>query len=142
MSNKSWFPDTPSRRLGDRVVGTGQPVYITGEIGINHNGDLANAIALIDQAADAGCDAVKFQKRTPEICTPRDQWDIERDTPWGRMSYIDYRHRVEFGIEDYAAIDEHAKRRGIAWFASPWDIESVDFLEGFDVPAQRWPPRA
>jgi N-acetylneuraminate synthase len=137
MSNKSWFPDTPSRRLGDRVVGTGQPVYITGEIGINHNGDLANAIALIDQAADAGCDAVKFQKRTPEICTPRDQWDIERDTPWGRMSYIDYRHRVEFGIDEYAAVDQYAKRRGIAWFASPWDIESVDFLAGFNVPAHK-----
>jgi N-acetylneuraminate synthase len=137
MSNKSWLPDTPSRQLGDRVVGSGNPVYITGEIGINHNGDLANAIALIDQAADAGCDAVKFQKRTPEVCTPRDQWDVERDTPWGRMSYIDYRHRVEFGAEEYAAIDEHAKRRGIAWFASPWDIESVDFLEGFDVPAHK-----
>jgi len=137
MSNKSWLPVTPSRRLGNRVVGTGNPVYITGEIGINHNGDLANAIALIDQAADAGCDAVKFQKRTPEVCTPRDQWDIERDTPWGRMSYIDYRHRVEFGVEEYAAIDEHAKHRGIAWFASPWDIESVDFLEGFDVPAHK-----
>jgi N-acetylneuraminate synthase len=137
MSNKTWLPDTPSRRLSDRVVGIGNPVYITGEIGINHNGDLANAIALIDQAADAGCDAVKFQKRTPEVCTPRDQWDIERDTPWGRMSYIDYRHRVEFGVEEYAAIDEHAKRRGIAWFASPWDIGSVDFLEGFDVPAHK-----
>jgi N-acetylneuraminate synthase len=137
MSNKSWLPDTPSRQLGDRVVGSGNPVYITGEIGINHNGDLANAIALIDQAADAGCDAVKFQKRTPEVCTPRDQWDVERDTPWGRMCYIDYRHRVEFGVEEYVAIDEHAKRRGIAWFASPWDIESVDFLEGFDVPAHK-----
>jgi hypothetical protein len=85
MANKSWIPDAPSRWLGDRVVGTGWPVYITGEIGINHNGDLANAIALIDQAADAGCDAVKFQKRTPRICTPRDQWGIERDTPWGRI---------------------------------------------------------
>ena len=137
MSNKSWLPDSPSRRLGDRVVGIGNPVYITGEIGINHNGDLANAIALIDKAVDAGCDAVKFQKRTPEVCTPRDQWDIERDTPWGRMSYIDYRHRVEFGVEEYAAIDEHARHRGIAWFASPWDIESVDFLEGFDVSAHK-----
>jgi N-acetylneuraminate synthase len=137
MSNKSWFPDAPSRRLGDHVVGACHPVYITGEIGINHNGDLANAIGLIDQAADAGCDAVKFQKRTPEICTPRDQWSIERDTPWGRMTYIDYRHRVELGSDEYAAIDEHARRRGIAWFASPWDIESVDFLEGFDVPAHK-----
>jgi N-acetylneuraminate synthase len=137
MSNKSWLPDTASRRLGNRMVGIGNSVYINGEIGINHNGDLANAIALIDQAAAAGCDAVKFQKRTPEVCTPRDQWDVERDTPWGRMSYIDYRHRVEFGVEEYAAIDEHAKCRGIAWFASPWDIESVDFLEGFDVPAHK-----
>jgi N-acetylneuraminate synthase len=137
MANRSWILDAPSRQLGDRVVGAGRPVYITGEIGINHNGDLDNAIALIDQAADAGCDAVKFQKRTPEICTPRDQWGIERDTPWGRMSYIDYRHRVEFGIDEYAAIDAHAKRRGIAWFASPWDIESVDFLEAFDVPAHK-----
>jgi N-acetylneuraminate synthase len=135
--SRSWFLESPSRQLGDREVGAGHPVYITAEIGINHNGDLANAIALIDQAADGGCDAVKFQKRTPEICTPHDQWDIQRDTPWGRMSYIDYRHRVEFGIDEYAAIDEHAKRRGIAWFASPWDLESVDFLEAFDVPAHK-----
>jgi N-acetylneuraminate synthase len=137
MANKSWFLDAPARLLGDHLVGGGCPVYITAEIGINHNGDLANAIALIDQAADAGCDAVKFQKRTPEISTPRDQWEVERDTPWGRMSYIDYRHRVEFDIEAYAAIDEHAKRRGIAWFASPWDAQSVDFLEAFDVPAHK-----
>ena len=137
MANRSWFLDAPARLLGDHVVGSGCPVYITAEIGINHNGDLANAIALVDQAADAGCDAVKFQKRTPEISTPRDQWEVERDTPWGRMSYIDYRHRVEFDIEAYAAIDEHAKRRGIAWFASPWDAQSVDFLEAFDVPAHK-----
>jgi N-acetylneuraminate synthase len=128
---------TPSRTIGDSIVGAGRPVYITGEIGINHNGELSNAFALIDQAAAAGCDAVKFQKRTPEICTPRDQWEIERDTPWGRMTYIDYRHRVEFGVEEYAAIDDYARQRGIAWFASPWDVESVDFLEQFDVPAHK-----
>jgi N-acetylneuraminate synthase len=128
---------SPARTIGNTIVGAGQPVYITGEIGINHNGELSNAFALIDQAAAAGCDAVKFQKRTPEVCTPRDQWDIERDTPWGRMTYIDYRHRVEFGVEEYAAIDEHARQRGIAWFASPWDVESVDFLEQFDVPAHK-----
>jgi len=127
----------PTRRLGDAIVGPGHPVYITGEIGINHNGELANAFALIDQAAAAGCDAVKFQKRTPEICTPRDQWDIERDTPWGRMTYIDYRHRVEFGADEYRQIDDHARSRGIAWFASPWDVEAVDFLEQFDVPAHK-----
>jgi N-acetylneuraminate synthase len=125
------------RTLGDKIAGPGRPVYITGEIGINHNGELENAFKLIDAAADAGCDAVKFQKRTPEICTPRDQWDIERDTPWGRMTYIDYRHRVEFGEDEYRAIDEHCKERGIAWFASPWDTEAVAFLEKFDVPAHK-----
>ncbi|ARQ68947.1 N-acetylneuraminate synthase family protein [Streptomyces marincola] len=125
------------RNFGDRVVGPGRPVYITGEIGINHNGDLENAFALIDAAAEAGCDAVKFQKRTPEICTPRDQWDIERDTPWGRMTYIDYRHRVEFNEEQYRAIDEYCAKRGIHWFASPWDTEAVEFLEQFDVPAHK-----
>lgn len=112
-------------------------MFITGEIGINHNGDLENAFGLIDIAAEAGCDAVKFQKRTPEVCTPRDQWDIERDTPWGRMTYIDYRHRVEFGVEEYQAIDERCREKGIVWFASPWDVESVDFLEQFDLPGHK-----
>lgn len=129
--------NSPQRRFGDKLVGAGQPVYVIGEIGINHNGELENAFKLIDAAADAGCDAVKFQKRTPEVCTPRDQWDVQRDTPWGQMSYIDYRHRVEFGEDDYAKIAEHCTERGIAWFASPWDTESVDFLEKFDVPAHK-----
>ncbi|WP_326692766.1 MULTISPECIES: N-acetylneuraminate synthase family protein [unclassified Streptomyces] len=125
------------RALGSKTAGPGQPVYVTGEIGINHNGDLDNAFALIDAAAEAGCDAVKFQKRTPEICTPRDQWDLERDTPWGRMTYIDYRHRVEFDEDDYRAISDHCALRGIDWFASPWDVESIAFLEKFDVPAHK-----
>ncbi|MFD1830511.1 MULTISPECIES: N-acetylneuraminate synthase family protein [Streptomyces] len=125
------------RTLGSKVVGPGHPVYVTGEIGINHNGDLENAFALIDAAAEAGCDAVKFQKRTPEVCTPRDQWEIERDTPWGRMTYIEYRHRVEFDEDGYRAIDEYCKKRGIDWFASPWDVESVEFLEKFDVPCYK-----
>ncbi|MEC4015925.1 N-acetylneuraminate synthase family protein [Streptomyces sp. H27-D2] len=128
---------TRLRTLGTKTAGPGHPVYITGEIGINHNGDLENAFALIDAAADAGCDAVKFQKRTPEVCTPRDQWQIERDTPWGRMTYIDYRHRVEFDEDGYRAIAEYCKKRDIAWFASPWDVESVAFLEKFDVPCYK-----
>lgn len=129
--------DSRLRTFGSRTAGPGRPVYVVGEIGINHNGDLGNAFALIDAAAEAGCDAVKFQKRTPEICTPRDQWDIERDTPWGRMTYIDYRHKVEFGEEEYRAIDDHCAKRGIDWFASPWDTEAVAFLEKFDVPAHK-----
>lgn len=130
-------PDSRLRTFGSRTAGPGRPVYVVGEIGINHNGDLGNAFALIDAAAEAGCDAVKFQKRTPEICTPRDQWDIERDTPWGRMTYIDYRHKVEFGEDEYRAIDDHCAKRGIDWFASPWDTEAVAFLEKFDVPAHK-----
>ena len=125
------------RKIGERLVGPGQPTYVIGEIGINHNGDLGTALALIDQAKAAGMDAVKFQKRTPEICTPKDQWDVERDTPWGRMTYIDYRHRVEFGEPEYAQIDRHCRELGIDWFASPWDVPSVDFLAGFDVPAYK-----
>lgn len=122
---------------GDRLIGDGQPVYVIAEIGINHNGDLDIAKRLIDGAAFAGADAVKFQKRTPEVCTPRDQWDRERDTPWGRMRYIDYRHRVEFGYDDYAAIDEHCAKAGIQWFASCWDVPAVEFMEQFDPPAYK-----
>ena len=125
------------RRIGDRLVGPGQPVYVIGEIGINHNGDLRNALALIDQARAAGMDAVKFQKRTPEVCTPRDQWDVERDTPWGRMTYIDYRHRVEFGAAEYRQIDDYCREVGIDWFASPWDTDSVEFLAEFNPPAYK-----
>lgn len=125
--------DQRLRAIGSRLVGPGQPTYVIGEIGINHNGELVNALALIDHAKEAGMDAVKFQKRTPEICTPRDQWNIERETPWGLMTYIDYRHRVEFGETEYRAIDEHCRRLGIDWFASPWDVPSVEFLQGFDI---------
>lgn len=123
------------RRIGDRLVGPGQPVYVIGEIGINHNGEVSTALALIDQAKAAGMDAVKFQKRTPEVCTPPEQWDVERDTPWGRMTYLAYRHRVEFGEQEYRRIDDHCRRIGITWFASPWDVESVDFLAAFEPPA-------
>jgi len=116
-----------------RVIGTGQPCFLIAEIGINHNGSLDIALKLMEEAAKAGFDAVKFQKRTPEICTPRDQWDIMRDTPWGRMRYIDYRYKVEFGEAEYAAIDKFAKEHHITWFASCWDEPSVDFLQQFDV---------
>jgi len=116
-----------------RVIGQRQPCFLIAEIGINHNGSLDVALKLMEEAAKAGFDAVKFQKRTPEICTPRDQWDIMRDTPWGRMRYIDYRYKVEFGEAEYAAIDKFAKENGITWFASCWDEPSVDFLQQFDV---------
>jgi len=97
----------PRVHVGDRLVGSDESVFVIAEIGINHNGSLELARRLIDGAVLAGCDAVKFQKRTPEVCVPRDQWDVERDTPWGRMTYIAYRHRVEFGAEEYDVIDRH-----------------------------------
>ena len=119
-------------QIGNRFVGHGQPVYIIGEIGINHNGDLEIAKKLIDTALVAGCDAVKFQKRTPELCVPPEQREILRDTPWGRMTYMDYRYRVEFGEAEYAEIDRYCREHGIHWFASCWDEPSVDFIEQFD----------
>jgi N-acetylneuraminate synthase len=120
-------------QIGDLLVGPGQPVYVIGEIGINHNGDMSITRQLIDVAANAGCQAVKFQKRTPEICVPLDQQSKIRQTPWGEMTYLEYKHRVEFGHDDYAAIGKYCEERGLQWFASPWDVPSVDFLEEFDV---------
>ena len=121
-------------QIGDRFVGNGEPVYIIAEIGINHNGSMAVAKKMIDGAIFAGCDAVKFQKRTPEKCVPRDQWEKERDTPWGRLTYIEYKKRMEFGQDEYEEIDQYCRDRGIAWTASCWDEEAVDFIEQFDPP--------
>jgi len=115
-----------------RRIGTDQPVYIIAEIGINHNGSLEIAKQLIDAAVNAGCDAVKFQKRTPELCVPRDQWELVRETPWGLMTYIEYKHKTEFGLDEYGEIDDYCRIRGIDWFASPWDEPSVDFLQQFN----------
>jgi len=114
--------------------GPDRRVQVIAEIGINHNGSLDLAKLLIDGAVRAGADVVKFQKRTPEICTPAGQWDVERDTPWGRLKYIDYRRRVEFSAEQYAEIDAHCKAKGIAWTASCWDDPSVDVIAAFDPP--------
>lgn len=119
-------------KIGDRPVGPGHPTFIIAEIGINHNGDLNIAKRLIDAAVQAGCDAVKFQKRTPEVCVPEGQRNVLRDTPWGVMTYLEYRHRLEFGENEYREIDRYCRERGILWFASCWDIPSVDFIEQFD----------
>lgn len=121
-------------KVSNRFIGDSHPVFVIGEIGINHNGDINLAKKIIAGAKHAGCDAVKFQKRTPDICTPKDQWNIERDTPWGRMTYIDYRHKVEFGEQEYSTIDKYCKEIGIIWFASCWDEPSVDFIEQFNPP--------
>ena len=119
-------------KIGQKWVGANHPAYIIGEIGINHNGDINIAKQLIDSAVVAGCDAVKFQKRTPELCVPPEQRNIIRETPWGTMTYMDYRHRDEFSQEEYGEIDQYCKEQGIHWFASCWDEPSVDFIEQFD----------
>jgi len=124
-------------RLGAREIGAGAPTYIIAELGINHNGSIDLVRQLIDAAVDAGCDAVKFQKRTPELSVPRDQWQIERDTPWGRLTYIDYRRRVELGQAEYADITRYCRQRNVDWFASCWDETSVDFIEQFGPPVYK-----
>jgi N-acetylneuraminate synthase len=123
--------------IGSRVVGGGRPAYVIAEIGLNHNGEVELAKQLIDVAADAGAEAVKFQKRTPEIATPEHMRDIPRETPWGTMSYLDYRRRVEFDRDQYIEISDHALLRGLEWFASPWDEPSVAFLEDLGVTAHK-----
>jgi sialic acid synthase SpsE len=123
--------------VGKKAIGAGEPVYIIAEIGINHNGDIEIAKQLMDVAVETGCDAVKFQKRTPEICVPEEQKSIPRETPWGSMTYFEYKKRIEFEQNEFEQIDAYAKKIGIDWFASPWDVPSVNFLEGFNVPCQK-----
>jgi N-acetylneuraminate synthase len=118
-------------KIGNIWVGDGHPASIVAEIGVNHNGSVQIAKDLIKQAHHAGVNAVKFQKRTPELCVPKDQWEIMRETPWGYISYIEYRRKMEFQHEEYAAIDSFCKELGMPWFASVWDEPSVEFLEPY-----------
>jgi N-acetylneuraminate synthase len=126
-------------QLGDRRIGAGERAYIVGEIGLNHNGDLEIAKKLVEVARLAGCDAVKFQKRDPELSTPAAQRDVVRETPWGTMTYLEYRYRVEFGQVEFAAIDAHCRALGITWFGSAWDAPSIAFLDAFDPPCHKIP---
>jgi N-acetylneuraminate synthase len=119
-------------KIGNKLVGDGHPTYVIAEIGINHNGSMENAKKMIDAAKHAGVDAVKFQKRTPEICVPDNQKNQMRETPWGYITYLDYRYKVEFGEAEYAEIDRYCREVGIDWFASVWDEEAVNFLEAFN----------
>jgi N-acetylneuraminate synthase len=126
-------------KIGNKMVGDGHPAYVIAEIGINHNGDLGIAKQMIDAAVHAGADAVKFQKRTPEICTPPDQQKQMRETPWGYITYLDYRYKVEFSEDQYREIDRHCREKKIDWMVSVWDEPSVDFMEKFDTPAYKVP---
>jgi N-acetylneuraminate synthase len=126
-----------SIKVGDKTIGDGHPVFVVAEIGINHNGSLEIAKQLIDVASMAGCDAVKFQKRTPEICVPEAERSKLRDTPWGRISYMAYRQRVEFGRKEYEELDRYCRQKSISWLASCWDVPSVDFIERLDPPCYK-----
>ena len=129
-------------KIGDRLIGDAHPTYIVAEIGINHNGDIEIAKKLIRVAKKVGVDAVKFQKRTPELCVPEKQRNKMRETPWGYITYMEYRRRVEFGEKEYKAIDKLCKELSITWFASVWDEPSADFMEEFNTVCYKLPSAA
>lgn len=120
-------------RIGDRWVGEGQPCYIVAEIGINHNGDIELAKKLIDAAVDAGCNAVKFQKRTIEVVYTPEELARPRENPFGPTNG-DLKRGLELGQREYEQIDEYCRDKNIPWFASCWDEGSVDSIAQFDVP--------
>ena len=129
-------PRLKAVRIGNRLVGDGQPCYVIAEIGINHNGDLDLAKRLISVAVGAGCDAVKFQKRTVELVYTAAELAQPRESPFGTTN-ADLKHALEFGYEEYHELDEFCRQVKMPWFASPWDEPSVDFLSQFDVPCYK-----
>lgn len=120
--------------IGQFLISDKDPVFIVAELGINHNGDISIAKELILAAASAGANAVKFQKRTPELCVPIDQRLKERETPWGLMTYMDYRYRMEFDRSQYLELMNFARELKLEFFATPWDEESLKFLIDIGVP--------
>lgn len=123
-------------RIGDRLVGDGHPCYMIAEIGINHNGDIDLARRLISVAVAAGCDAVKFQKRTVDVVYSADELSRPRESPFGTTNG-DLKRGLEFGVEEYQLIARYCKEVKMTWFASCWDEASVDFVEKFDPPCYK-----
>lgn len=123
-------------RIGDKVVGGEGPCYLIAEIGINHNGDVQLAKRLIDLAVENGFDAVKFQKRTVDVVYSAEELAKPRENPFGTTNG-DLKRGLEFGLAEYSRIDEHCRTKGIAWFASPWDEQSVDFVDAFNPPCHK-----
>jgi N-acetylneuraminate synthase len=119
-------------KLGSTLVGDGHPCYVIAEIGINHNGDIDIAKKLMDVAASSGCQAVKFQKRTVDVVYSAEELARPRESPFGSTNG-DLKYGLEFGLEQYRAIDRYSKERKIDWFASCWDQASVDFIDQFGV---------
>ena len=124
-------------QMGSKLIGPGNPCWIVAELGINHNGSLDLAKELVDAAVEAKCDAVKLQKRTPELAVPQRIKPLPKETPWGAMTYLEYRKRLEFGRDELFDFDRYCAARGIPWFASPWDVPSLELLEEFNPPAYK-----
>ena len=120
--------------LGNYLVNNTSIPYLIAEIGINHNGDLSIAKRLLDASFATGWNCAKFQKREPEIAVPEAQKNVMRETPWGTMTYLEYKKKIEFGKEEYDYIDRYCKEKPIAWTASPWDLPSLEFLLNYDIP--------
>jgi N-acetylneuraminate synthase len=125
--------NTAALRLGKKMIGDGHSCYIVAEIGINHNGDIDLAKRLISVAVDAGCDAVKFQKRTVEVVYTPEELAKPRESPFGNTNG-DLKRGLEFGREEYEEIDRYCRAVKMPWFASCWDEDSVDVIARFDVP--------
>lgn len=120
--------------IGGRPVGDGHPCYVVAEVGINHNGDVDIAKRLISVAAAAGCDAVKFQKRTVDVVYTPEELARPRESPFGETNG-DLKRGLEFGLPEYQEVDAFCRSLKIRWFASCWDEKSVDVIASFDVPA-------
>lgn len=121
-------------KITDNKINNSNNVYFIGEVGINHNGDINLAKKMILEAKKAGFSAVKFQKRNPEISTPENVKSKLRETPWGEMTYLDYKFRIEFEKKEYDEIDNYCRELEIDWFASCWDIDSLNFLLNYEPP--------
>ncbi len=124
-------------KIGKKIIGKSKPIFIIAEIGINHNGQIKLVEKLIDAAVDAGADAVKFQKRTPELCVPKNQRNIIRETPWGNMTYLEYKKKIELSENDFLHINKYCKQKKIQWFASCWDADSLKFIKRFNPVAYK-----
>jgi len=123
-------------RVGKTLIGDGQPAYVIAEIGINHNGDVDLAKRLIDTAAEAGCNAVKFQKRTVDVVYTAEELAKPRENPFGPTNG-DLKRGLEFGEKQFEQIDAHCREKGIPWFASCWDEAAVDFIDAYDPPCYK-----